>query len=353
MDRARIGCIPSRAISGGLSAANGIRIMLKRARASLGIHHLSGKKDISYAEDEFIVCTLVRNGSAYLPSFLEHYRRLGAVHFIFLDNASEDGLADLVANDNDVSVFQTALSYKKYKFQLKRYLARRFARGRWMLLVDIDELFDFPYSSLIRFADLIRYLEANRYTAVTAFMLDMFSQFPVGQANHGWPPDLKNDFPYYDVSAVTRKPVQQKSNQLSNPAIKKLYGGIRAKVFDAKPALTKYPLFKMSDGLKPIAKSAHSIGNARVADFSAVLLHYKFLDSFERTTEKIVAEGQYFKNSEEYKAYQRVIDQQTAVALFSEQSQQLGDVVQLVDDDFLQVTPEYLNFVRECQAVGA
>lgn len=318
--------------------------------ANLGIRHLSGKKNIAYASDEFIVCTLVRNGSAYLPSFLQHYRRLGAAHFIFLDNDSEDGFADLVANENDVSVLRTSLSYKKYKFQLKRYLARRFARGRWMLLVDIDELFDFPYSDAIKFTDLIGYLDANRYTAVTAFMLDMFSQYPLGQANHGWPPNLVSDFPYYDVSAVTDKPTKVGANVLSNPAIRKLYGGIRAKIFAAKPALTKYPLFKMSGGLKPISRSAHSVSNARVADFSAVLLHYKFLDSFEETTEKIVAEGQYFKNSAEYKAYQKVIDQQAAVTLFSQEAKQLREVSQLVDDDFLQVTPEYLNFVRECTA---
>lgn len=324
--------------------------MLKRIVANLGIRHLSGKKDIAYARDEFIVCTLVRNGAAYLPSFLQHYRRLGAAHFIFLDNGSEDGFAELVANESDVTVLRTLLNYKNYKFQFKRYLARRFARGRWMLLVDIDELFDFPYSDAIQFADLIGYLEVNRYTAVTAFMLDMFSQYPLGQANHGWPPDLPSDFPYYDISAVTNKPTRVGSNLLSNPAIKQLYGGIRAKVFAAKPALTKYPLFKMSGGLKPVSKSAHSVGNARVADFSAVLLHYKFLDSFEETTEKIVAEGQYFKNSAEYKAYQKVIDQQATVTLFSGQAKQLRELPQLVEDGFLQVTSTYLSYVRECTA---
>jgi hypothetical protein len=53
---------------------------------------------------------------------------------------------------------------------------RRFGRGRWSLTVDMDELFDYPYSDVVGLGSLLRYLNSGEYTAVVAQMLDMFPE---------------------------------------------------------------------------------------------------------------------------------------------------------------------------------
>src|SRR3712207_7341188 len=47
-------------------------------------------------------------------------------------------------------------------------------------------------------------------------------------------------------------------------------------VFGTLPALTKHPLVFLDAKIKPMDRSAHSASNARVADFTCVLFHYKF-----------------------------------------------------------------------------
>ncbi len=64
---------------------------------------------------------------------------------------------------------------------MKQYLIARFGKsGRWCLYVDIDELFDYPYSEVVSLDSFLRYLTSKSYTAVMAHMLDMFPEALVG-----------------------------------------------------------------------------------------------------------------------------------------------------------------------------
>ena len=44
----------------------------------------------------------------------------------------------------------------------------------WVLCVDIDELFDYPFRREIPTVDLLRYLNRCGFTAVVAQLLDLF-----------------------------------------------------------------------------------------------------------------------------------------------------------------------------------
>ena len=60
------------------------------------------------AADDILVAATVRNEMIRLPYFLEHYRKLGVGHFLFVDNGSDDGTAAWLAEQPDVSLWTHA-----------------------------------------------------------------------------------------------------------------------------------------------------------------------------------------------------------------------------------------------------
>src|SRR5918993_341868 len=135
---------------------------------SLSVKHLHGPKKIAYGPEELVVVCLVRNGRPYVKSFIDHYISLGVKHIIFMDNGSDDDTVAVAQDHERVTVVQTKLPYKHFEYEMKLYLISRFGKGRWSLYVDIDELFDYPYSDVVGLSSLLRYLNERSYTAVVA-----------------------------------------------------------------------------------------------------------------------------------------------------------------------------------------
>src|SRR5215217_5195434 len=172
------------------------------------IEHLYGPEEVPYEEDELVLVCLVRNGRPYVNSFVEHHTSLGIKHLFFLDNGSTDGTIEALKEYDNVSVLHTGLPFKRYETSVRKYLVERFGKkGRWCLYVDIDELFDYPYSDVVGLGSLLGYLNERSYTAVVAQMLDMFPEEPLsGSSGAGNPPDepLKERHRFYDVSNISR-----------------------------------------------------------------------------------------------------------------------------------------------------
>merc|ERR1712173_521262 len=82
-----------------------------------------------------------------LPHFLDYYRRMGVGHFLMVDNGSNDGGAEYLAAQEDVSLWRSDASYKRARFGVDRlnWLARRHGHGHWCLTVDPDELLVYPF----------------------------------------------------------------------------------------------------------------------------------------------------------------------------------------------------------------
>jgi len=97
--------------------------------------------------DDVLLMSVVRNEKIRLPFFLNYYRKLGVNHFLFVDNDSDDGSLAFLRAQPDVSVWQTKTSYKKAGFGLdwSNYLLRKYAHGHWVLTVDPDEFFIYPF----------------------------------------------------------------------------------------------------------------------------------------------------------------------------------------------------------------
>jgi hypothetical protein len=323
------------------------------------VEHLHGPEELDYGPDELVVLVQLYNGKPYMRPLLEYYFSLGAKHVVFLDNGSTDGCVELLKNYDDVTVLRTGVPYKTYNVAIKRYLVERFGRGRWTLSVDQDELFDYPYSDVVSLKALLGYLSKNSYTAVVAYMLDMFPEKI--SANEPLPEDLsvkglKETNRFYDISGVTRESyhdVGEIGNVLSNEEIEVLRGGVRQDVFNVRPMLTKHPLVFLDDKLRPMDLSDHWAGNAHVADFTGVLLHYKLSNNlYETVQQEIRDRRQLNRQKDRYGEYFRVLGENPDLVLKTDSSKELESINDLVGTAFVNVSRRYMSFVESEEQRG-
>ena len=319
------------------------------------LEHVYGPEAIEYGEDELVVVCLVRDGRPWIKSFIEHYRALGVKHIVFLDNGSTDGTPDAAHNYDNVTVLKTNLPFKKYQMAMKQYLMERFCRNRWSLCVDVDELLDYPYSDEVGLDEFLGYLNERSYTAVVAQMLDMFSEESLTDAvAEGKDEPLKELHRFYDLSNVRRQRYSESpiagaaGNVPASEDISILRGGIQETVFGSLALLTKHPLVFMDERVVPMAAgTVHGVSNARIADVSCVLFHYKFTRRLYEQVRRAVRQENYMRDSRKHKKHLEVLERTHSLQLGDETSRELGSVNELVHNQFLDVSTEYVEMVAE------
>src|SRR5215218_5148416 len=318
------------------------------------VEHLYGPEEVAYEADELVVVCLVRDGRPYVKSFVEHYASMGTKHIFFLDNESTDGTVEALKKYDNVTVLRTALPFKRYALLVRQYLIERFGRGRWCLCVDIDELFDYPYADIVGLSSLLGYLNERSYTAVAAQMLDMFPEEPLsGSGRPSELPDepLKERHRFYDVSNISRISMRGhplfRNNTLESSEVEALRGGIRQNLFDFRANLTKFPLVFSDGRVTPFDGSTHWVDNARIADLTCVLLHYKFLDGYLREqAAQAVREEHHYDNSAEYKEYLRVLEGNPTLRIKQDTSREFQGVNDLLENGFLVVSEDYVGWIN-------
>jgi uncharacterized protein with PIN domain len=323
------------------------------------VEHVHGPEEVPYAEDELVLVCLVRDGRPYIKSFVEHHTSMGVKHMFFLDNGSTDGTVEALKQYGNVSVLRTALPYADYHLSIVQYLVERFGQeSRWCLCVDIDELFDYPYSDVVGLDSFLGYLNSNSYTAVVAQVLDMLPEEPLlGRAGNPDEP-LKERHRFYDVSNLKRISIKEHpltsinntNNTYESDDIEFFTGGTLETLIDGHAVwLTRWaPTF--SDGrVKPFVDYFHRVDNARVADLTCVLFHYRFLDEyFHKKVAQAVREEHYAGDaSQRYKRYLEVLENAPSLQLKRESARELRSVNDLVDNQFLVVSEEYMMLVYD------
>ena len=309
------------------------------------VRRLHGPRRVPCGDDELVALCVVRNGAEHVTSFVRHHQELGVKHIILLDNGSTDGTVDLARAFGGVTILRTRRPYRTYETVLKRYLVRRFARGRWSLMVDIDERFDYPFSDRMGLQALLTYLNRNGYTAVLAQMLDLFSEEPLGRpptASHG---ALEERYPYYDTSAVERHPYR--FGTPANPTIRMHAGGIRKTVFGTENGLTKACLIRLVPPLVPFV-GFHQVANAAIADFTAVLLHYPFAGTFTEKVREAVRTDRYRVSAgDEYAKYWARLQAEPDLRLRRPTARRYAGLEQLLEEGFLVTSPAYRRWADE------
>lgn len=263
------------------------------------------------APGDILCASTVRNEAVRLPYFLEHHRRLGVDHFLFVDNGSDDGTAAFLAAQPDVSVWQTGHSYRLSRFGVDwlTWLQIRHAHGHWCLTLDADELFVYAHHETRPLRALTGWLDRCGLASFAAMMLDLYPRGPIGAQPYRAGDDPLTVLRWFDAGNYGIR----RQEPLWNLWIQ---GGVRARRFFAEdprraPTLNKVPLVRWNRRFAYV-NSTHQILPRRlnlVYDAqggempSGVLLHTKFLDVVVDRAREEKARGEHFRNSALYEDY--------------------------------------------------
>ena len=286
------------------------RLLFRALRKRRQIKALVDRTGAIRPKDILVACT-VRNELIRLPFFLAHYRALGVNHFLFVDNGSDDGTADYLAAQPDVSVWTTKASYKLARFGMDwlTWLQIRHAHGHWCLTVDADEILIYPYHDTRPLPALTAWLDGAQVRSFGALMLDMYPKGPLDAQSYDAGQDPFQALCWFDSGNY----MIQKQSVLQRLWIQ---GGVRARLFFADqperaPTLGKVPLVKW-DRRYAYVSSAHSLlprDLNRVYDenggefASGVLLHSKFLHLVVAKSAEEKQRQEHFANSSLYDSY--------------------------------------------------
>ncbi|TMM52656.1 glycosyltransferase family 2 protein [Sulfitobacter sabulilitoris] len=261
--------------------------------------------------EDILLFSTLRNEKVRLPYFLEYYREMGVGHFVIVDNGSNDGSREYLADQPDVSVWSTKASYRRSRFGVDwlNWLQRKYAHGHWTLTVDPDEFLVYPFCDTRPLRALTDWLDASSIKSFSAMLLDMY---PKGRLDEQ--PYCAGQNPIEIASWFDSGNYSIARNHLFTNLW--IQGGPRARVFfretpEKAPALNKVPLVKW-DRRYTYVSSTHMLlprGLNQVYDewggekASGVLLHAKFLNTFSEKAEEELDRAQHYAGSVEYKAY--------------------------------------------------
>lgn len=259
-----------------------------------------------------LFCTL-RNERVRLPWFLRYYRTMGIDHFLFVDNGSDDGSREYLAEQPDASVWTATASYKRAHFGVDwlNALQSRYGHGHWTLVVDPDEFLVYPFCDTRPLRALTDWLDASSIKSFGAMLLDLYPRGPVDTALYREGTDPIEIARWFDPGNY----VIQRNPRYGNLWIQ---GGPRARAFFADeparaPALNKIPLVKWQRSYTYVS-STHALlprGLNLVYDefggekTSGILLHAKFLHTFAAKASEEMKRRQHYAGSREYRAYAR------------------------------------------------
>lgn len=231
-------------------------------------------------DDAIPVLAVLRDEIKRLPAFLDHYRRLGATHFLFVDNGSSDGTADFLTKQPDVMLFRATEGMEQSLFGIRwlNDLIDRFAPAHWCVSADLDEHLVYRDSDRGRdLRSLIADMTNDGHEMLRAFMLDMYPERAIDMTGPDTPEDLTDKHRYFDNDYVAL-------GQIEAPYATQI-GGIRRRIgrIPIHPDLAKTPLFFTGTGIRHNC-TTHVMPPGSVAPEGAVFLHYKFAsDAVQRS----------------------------------------------------------------------
>ena len=286
------------------------KYLVRAWRKSRALRVVADRTNAIGPQDVLCFCTL-RNEKVRLKYFLSYYRDRGISHFLFVDNDSNDGSREYLAEQDDCSVWTTPESYKRARLGMDwiNRLLRLYGHKHWCLVVDPDEFLVYPFSDTRPIPALTDWLDASSIKSFGAMILDMYPKGAITAQPYEEGSDPFQIACWFDPGNY----VIQRNWQYGNLWIQ---GGPRARTFftDAPakaPALNKIPLVKWHKSYA-YASSTHMLlprGLNLVYDewggekTSGVLLHAKFLDTFSTKAREELERRQHYAASAEYKAY--------------------------------------------------
>ena len=276
-----------------------------------------------------IVISVVKNEFDRLYDFLRHYRAAGIERFVFIDNGSSDGTVEFLRAQPDVDLYAR---HGSFDWRLKQGWINKaislYGFGRWYMYVDADEHLVFDGLGKRTFRDLAKLMEKRGILRIRGFLVDMYSDAPILQSRYEPHAPLLEAYRFFDLNSYKEERYRE---------VVSVKGGPRTRVFGRsepkfKPEMTKYPLFKVSEG--EFMANPHHIwpyhGNFDSGRLIAIL-HFKFLPGVINKIRTAIEEANYWDGSFEYKCYLKEIDKDRDLKLVYEGTREYTPDIDLVD----------------------
>lgn len=265
-------------------AARDYRDTVSKIQVRNSLKHVTGEKYIHLPEGEVAVILIGRNMSHFLEYFYDYYVRLGAKYFVYTDNGSTDNTMSIVSKWKNAVILSTDLYFRDFEMPIRREISTRYCSDGWRLAVDPDELFDYIGSGTMSLSALGGSLRRRGYNGLVAQMLDLVPDASLGQhASKSFEESVRLSR-YYSLNEISAFDYDDPAvpfagmavgNVLPDPIPEWKFGGLRKQYFDENCCLTKHPFFYHTKGVMPF-RHPHLTTGLRLADFTALLKHYKF-----------------------------------------------------------------------------
>jgi glycosyl transferase family 2 len=287
---------------------------------------------VPVAPDEIRAFLVVRNEALRLPFVLDYYFAKGIDRIFVLDNRSSDETPSIVLERDNTHLFSTGDNFANKAYWVD-HLLRIYGIGHWCVIVDADELLIYPYCESLSLADLCRFLDDTSSNAMDCVLLDMYPEVPLTQIGYRSGTDPLQAASWFDGGPFTEVgagPVYMPGQNIVHDGPERLFGGMRKRVFDANPCLSKIPLVKFTNSMF-LSVGTHLIEGAHVSDIRGALLHFKYLQDFSDNVQREAARGQYWKGASEYKRYWSVVGSVPQLNLHNSSSIKYENSRQLVE----------------------
>lgn len=320
------------------------RRVAARRKAARQLRQVSGPGG---GEPGLVAFGVMRNEMLRLPRFLSYYRELGVARFVIVENNSTDETREYLAAQPDVCLY-TSTHHFGGKADWLDHLLRKHGAGRWCLVVDADELMAYPDCEKVSLPELCRYLDGSGASALHAILLDLYPRGALSEVGYVPGTDYGLHAWYFDpFESLVRTP---RHFYLGSGLDYRFHGGVRRRLFQVSPCLSKFPLFRhgrrtyLTDG-------QHSLEGADFSAMRAVLFHFKYLQDFEAHAREEVRRGQHIGAENEYRAYAETAErQERGLEIWDENSIPLEDSRQLERLGFLVRPESYDDFVATLSA---
>lgn len=305
------------------------------------MHPVDNRAVPDWKDDEIWMIVVCRNEALRLPYMLQYHFDLGVSRVLLIDNDSSDDTLAIAAADPRIHVFSSKEQYKGPLYW-QEPLLRRYAVGRWCLVLDADELFVYPGMDRLNLPDLAAFLDRQGAAALHSLFIEMFSRDPIGQTGYCRGTDLRQVAPWFDADGYERVKYH---SVFKGEAPSEIYmGGTRSRMFDEEFGCSKYPFFKYTPNLF-LRRGLHTIEGAKIAPEQAAILHFKYLQDFKEKTFREAKRGVYWNASAEYKAYAARFEKEGDFSLWHPKAKKYDGWRQLLELGLMKSSPDLNAYV--------
>ncbi len=287
-----------------------------------------------------VLIAKVRDEALRLPYFLGYYRRLGVRQFIFIANASRDSSIPLLLAEPDCIVYSTEASFAAANSGIAwiNAVADAWARDRWVLLVDPDELLVWPDPRITTLPELADRLAWHGHQGLFTTMVDLYALSPLRTVTYRPGEPFLDHADYFDGDYIWRDrpgipllaPAWPPREPVGGPRIRLCYpealllaarrqrqhiaiahalrrAGLPVAIpkYSAPPLQFKVPLVHWRSGARFL--NCHRTQPIALPAMTGALLHFKFFQDFSARVEAAIGHGQYYNGSAEYHHYARLL----------------------------------------------